>query len=92
MVRTMEKKFARVLGREVFGPVDNWLDEKGKRHFFVPLRNGAEVGAALRVKRVGRHWLSFNVLPLHAELSFFPPAEPVWIVGEYKIPHRRSRA
>ena len=75
----VEVKFALVAGNEVFEPAD-WWD-----HFFVPLRNkGAEVGAALRVRKSGRGWKPFDERPLHAELSFFLPEEPGRIAGNYR--------
>jgi hypothetical protein len=82
MLKTKEVKFAHVSCKEVFESSD-WPG-----HFFVPFHNhGAEAGAALRVKKVGREWRPFDE-SLHAELSFFTPDEPGCIVGHFK----RSRA
>jgi hypothetical protein len=71
-------QFAHVAGNEVFEPID-WPE-----HFFVPRRTKLDISVALRVKRVGRHWLPFDERPLHAELGFFPPDEPSRVVGNYK--------
>lgn len=71
-----EVEFAHVSSREVFEPSD-WLG-----HFFVPVR-GAETGAARQVERKNREWRLVGE-PLHTEFSFFPPEEPVRIVGHYK--------
>lgn len=65
--------------RQVFQPDDQPAGEKVKRSY---VRTGQRE-TALRVKKVGRTWLPYNLKPLYAETSFFPPDEPGRIVGTY---------
>jgi hypothetical protein len=71
-------KFKHVASNEVFEPTD-WPE-----HFFVPRRKH-DHSAALRVRKVGNEWRSFDERPRYNEHSFFAPEEPVRIVGNYRL-------